>query len=92
MQKSNWHKALLKANQVCRCGAKTRKLAPCKAPAMLNGRCRMHGGKSSGAPCGNKHGRYKNGHYTKTVLEERKKLYSLIKEVKNNLKDFGIII
>ena len=31
-----------------RCGAKTRKGTPCKAPAMKNGRCRMHGGKSTG--------------------------------------------
>jgi hypothetical protein len=32
------------------CGAKarTRGGAPCKAPAMANGRCRMHGGASTG--------------------------------------------
>ncbi len=28
------------------CGAKTRQGTACKAPAMRNGRCRMHGGKS----------------------------------------------
>lgn len=32
-----------------RCGAKTRGLMPCRAPAMANGRCRMHGGASTGA-------------------------------------------
>jgi hypothetical protein len=26
------------------CGAKTRQDTPCKKPAMLNGRCRLHGG------------------------------------------------
>lgn len=31
-----------------RCGAKTRKGTPCQAPAMHNGRCRMHGGLSTG--------------------------------------------
>ena len=31
-----------------RCGAKTRKRTLCKAPAMKNGRCRMHGGSSTG--------------------------------------------
>jgi hypothetical protein len=45
-----------------RCGARTRKGTPCKSPAMKNGRCRMHGGPSPGAPKGNrnawKHGRY----------------------------------
>lgn len=30
------------------CGAKTRAGAPCRALAMKNGRCRMHGGKSTG--------------------------------------------
>lgn len=32
------------------CGAKTRSGEPCKNRAMANGRCRMHGGKSTGAP------------------------------------------
>ena len=31
-----------------RCGAKTRKGMSCRGPAMANGRCRMHGGKSTG--------------------------------------------
>lgn len=31
------------------CGAKTRSGAPCKGYPMANGRCRMHGGKSTGA-------------------------------------------
>jgi len=33
-----------------RCGAKTRSGKPCKNWAMKNGRCRMHGGKSTGPP------------------------------------------
>ena len=35
-----------------RCGARTRS-SPCRSPAMPNGRCRMHGGGSPGAPKGN---------------------------------------
>jgi hypothetical protein len=31
-----------------RCGARTRAGTPCKAAAMPNGRCRMHGGPSTG--------------------------------------------
>ncbi len=31
-----------------KCGAKTRLKGSCKSPAMRNGRCRMHGGKSTG--------------------------------------------
>jgi hypothetical protein len=30
------------------CGAKTRHGEPCQAPAMKNGRCKLHGGKSTG--------------------------------------------
>lgn len=38
------------------CGAKCRDGRPCTQRAMANGRCRMHGGKSTGAPL--IHGRY----------------------------------
>jgi len=31
-----------------RCGARTRAGCPCRQPAMANGRCRFHGGKSTG--------------------------------------------
>ena len=31
-----------------RCGAKTRKGTPCKAQSLANGRCKYHGGLSTG--------------------------------------------
>ncbi len=31
-----------------RCGAKNRRGISCRCPAMANGRCRMHGGSSTG--------------------------------------------
>lgn len=31
-----------------RCGARTRRQTACQGPAMANGRCRMHGGASTG--------------------------------------------
>ncbi|TPG45717.1 hypothetical protein EAH89_26275 [Roseomonas nepalensis] len=31
-----------------RCGARARSGEPCRAPAMRNGRCAFHGGKSTG--------------------------------------------
>ena len=38
-----------RSNLAPRCGAKARTTGcPCRAPAMPNGRCRMHGGKSTG--------------------------------------------
>lgn len=44
-----------------RCLAKTRSGKPCQSPAVRgNKRCRMHGGKGSGAPKGNRNA-YKHG-------------------------------
>ena len=49
------------AMQRCpRCGAKTRKGTPCRAAAMKNGRCRMHGGKSTGPRPGSLRGNQHN--------------------------------
>lgn len=41
--------------EVPACGARTRAGHPCKNPAMPNGRCRMHGGKSTGPKDLSKH-------------------------------------
>ncbi len=70
----NWQKALEAANSAKRCGAKTRATHPCKSPAMSNGRCRMHGGKSSGAPRGAAHGRYKHGKYTNDAKQKKREV------------------
>ena len=43
---------LSQANDTARCGARTRSGAPCRCPAMPNGKCRIHGGASPGAPRG----------------------------------------
>ncbi|WP_422394883.1 HGGxSTG domain-containing protein [Novosphingobium olei] len=44
------------------CGARNRAGGRCRRLGMANGRCHFHGGKSPGAPKGNrnawKHGRY----------------------------------
>src|SRR5690625_1193218 len=52
-----------------RCGAKTRSGKPCKNGAMANGRCRMHGGKSTGPPKQNKNG-FKHGLFAKYLPKE----------------------
>jgi hypothetical protein len=44
----DWRTTLPLAQRSPRCGARTRSGNPCKSPAMANGRCRMHGGKSTG--------------------------------------------
>lgn len=44
----DWRMTLPLAQASQRCGAKTRTGASCGSPAMANGRCRMHGGASTG--------------------------------------------
>lgn len=44
----DWRTTLPLAQSCPRCGARTRTGTPCRSPAMGNGRCRMHGGASTG--------------------------------------------
>lgn len=53
------------------CGAKTRSGGVCHHKPMKNGRCRFHGGKSTGAPKGNQNAR-KHGAYSRFFTEEEK--------------------
>src|SRR5436309_13954833 len=55
-----------------RCGAKTRSSGVCRQPAMKNGRCRLHGGKSPGAPRGERNGNYRHGLRTKEALADKR--------------------
>ena len=60
-----------------RCGAHCRRTGqPCQNPAMKNGRCRMHGGKSKGRPA-------IHGMYTKA----RKQKHSEAKEMLKMLRE-----
>ena len=44
----DWRVTLTLAQASPRCGARTRTGMPCRAPAMACGKCRMHGGASTG--------------------------------------------
>jgi len=46
---------------------------------MPNGKCRIHGGLSPGAPRGVANGNYRDGYWTRKAVEERKFIRSLIK-------------
>ena len=61
------------------CGAKTRAGAPCRSAAMPNGKCRVHGGLSSGAPRGGSNGRFVDGYWTHEAVEERRFIRRLLK-------------
>ena len=53
---------------------------------MPNGRCRMHGGNSPGAPRGPRHWNYRTGYWTKEALAERRFVRELLREARATLK------
>jgi hypothetical protein len=74
-----------------RCGAKTRKGTPCRSAAMPNGRCRMHGGCSTGAktPEGIERiraARTKHGRYSAASIAQRRAARQAIREIRALLK------
>jgi hypothetical protein len=63
-------------SKAVRCGAKTRRGTACQCPAMKNGRCRLHGGLSTGAKTAAgieaiRRARTKHGYYSKAAILER---------------------
>lgn len=67
--------------QAKKCGAKSKRNnhLPCKNAAMKNGRCRMHGGKSTGPKTeeGKKKAaaaNLKHGQYTNAAIAERRRM------------------
>jgi hypothetical protein len=69
--------ALVMANAASRCGARSKRTGkPCRAAAMPNGRCKVHGGKSTGprTPEGLQRSRranWKHGYYAREAKAER---------------------
>lgn len=64
------------------CGAHSRRTGkPCRQPAMANGRCRLHGGKSTGPPKRNQNA-LKHGFYTQDAVLGREYISDLLKKAK----------
>ena len=83
-------KALLMAR---RCGARARSIKhqPCRQPAMLNGRCRLHGGLSTGPKTqqGKKRAamaNFKHGLYSQGAIAARKQMREMM-QWRNELAD-----
>ena len=53
---------------------------------MANGRCRLHGGKSPGAPRGNRNA-WKHGRYSATAIEERRLLQQILKAARETMAE-----
>jgi hypothetical protein len=78
------------------CGAKARTNGhkPCRRPAMANGRCRLHGGLSTGAksPEGKQRASLavlKHGYYTQKAILERRVLRKTISHYQNQLNNLS---
>ena len=64
--------------QVRHCGAQNRRGLPCRCPAMRNGRCRLHGGLSTGPRTANgresiRRARTVHGFYSEAARSERRR-------------------
>ena len=72
-----------KAHNAPRCGAYARTTGqPCKSPAMANGRCRMHGGKSNGRPM-------IHGLYCKEAKAEKNRWKNELKRLEELMDEIG---
>lgn len=74
-----------------RCGAKNRRGTPCRCPAMKNGRCRLHGGLSTGPRTAEGLERMrlantKHGEYSQRAKAERRAFRQLMQESKQTLQ------
>jgi hypothetical protein len=67
-----------------KCGARTRRGSSCRRPAMRNGRCRLHGGLSTGPKTQEGRNRIrlallKHGRYTREARQERLECRELVR-------------
>jgi len=69
--------------EIPRCLAKTRSGSKCGHYSMKNGRCRYHGGKSTGALY--PHRQIKHGYYTCSETLERRQLKTLLGSISAQL-------
>jgi hypothetical protein len=74
-----------------RCGARTRRGTLCRCPAMQNGRCRLHGGLSTGPTTAEGIERIrravtKHGRYSKQAREEREDCRLFVRNFRQDLE------
>lgn len=70
----------------CKAQARSRNYEPCRQPAMQNGCCRYHGGKSPGATTGNQNA-FKHGLFSQRIIEQRQAVAKLIRDSRSLLRE-----
>lgn len=82
--KNPMHEAREALDRHPRCGAHCRTTGePCRNPAMKNGRCRMHGGKSTGRPV-------THGRTTRAWRQKYAKAREMLEGLKNILDSYSL--
>jgi len=62
------------------CGANAKRTGkPCRQPAMSNGRCRLHGGKSTGRPV-------TTGQWTKQAIKQENESNEVLRQLRHLMK------
>lgn len=84
---NGWREHMALAHAAPRCGAKRRDGGRCQAPAMPNGRCRLHGGLSTGpkTPEGKERARkaaWVHGHYSAESIADRARSRRLLADLR----------
>ena len=79
-------------SKAARCGAKARAGTPCQCPAMPNGRCRLHGGLSTGPKTAEgrercRLARLKHGRYSAGAKAEQREYRGLLKRCREMLNE-----
>jgi hypothetical protein len=72
-----------------RCGARTRRGGRCLGMAMVNGRCRMHGGASPGAPRGEGNGMFKHGLRSIETIERRRQMTAEMRRIRSVMREWA---
>jgi hypothetical protein len=77
-----------------RCHAHNRRGLPCQCPAMPNGCCRLHGGKSTGAKTAAgieaiQRAVTKHGRYTKEAKAEHQAFRKLLRACRSDLQEIA---
>jgi len=78
---------------VPQCGARNKRGTPCRCPAMKNGRCRLHGGRSTGPRTAAgieaiRRSRTTHGRFSAQAIAERQHDRLLLRQLRDLLRQF----
>ncbi len=80
-----------RGSSVCRAKSRTNKHQPCRRIAMANGRCHLHGGKSTGSKTREekliqKMASWKHGMRSKEAIAEARNVQQMVRSYREELK------